>query len=214
MVEKGAMFGAWREKMEVKQIKFGALDNFIYVCWDIETGEGFVVDSCEPKIIRKEVESLRIKYIFLTHGHFDHVQGCRELAQALNAKIVAHKSSNAFHHISVDDGAEFSVGKIKIKVLHTPGHTEDSICILAEGKLFTGDTLFVGECGRTDLPGGNSEKLYNSLFKKILVLEDSVEIYPGHDYGETPVSTIGYERVHNYTLKPRTLEEFKRFMEE
>ncbi|MEM4293748.1 MAG: MBL fold metallo-hydrolase [Thermoplasmata archaeon] len=200
--------------MEVKQVKVGALDNFVYVSWDPESKEGFIVDSCEPEIIRDAVKGLKIKYIILTHRHFDHTHGCKELAEELNAKIVAHRFSSAFHHIGVDDGAELRAGNIRIKILHTPGHTEDSICILAEGKLFTGDTLFVGECGRTDLPGGSSEMLYHSLFEKILRLDDGVEVYPGHDYGEMPVSTIGYERVHNYTLKPRTLEEFIKFMEE
>ncbi|MEM3513363.1 MAG: MBL fold metallo-hydrolase, partial [Thermoplasmata archaeon] len=78
----------------------------------------------------------------------------------------------------------------------------------------TGDTLFVGECGRTDLPTGSSEKLYYSLFGKILKLDDDVQVYPGHDYGEMSSSTIGHERLHNYTLKPRTLEEFVKFMQE
>lgn len=200
--------------MEVRQLKIGGLENFVYVCWDTETKEGFIVDSCEPEKIGDAVEGMSIRYIFLTHGHFDHITGCEELGEYLDAKIVAYKSSHAFHHIGVEEGTEFTVGKIKIRILHTPGHTEDSICILANGKLFTGDTLFVGECGRTDLPGGNSEQLYYSLFEKILSLDDSIDIYPGHDYGESPKSTIGYERRHNYTLQQRTLEEFVRFMRE
>ncbi|MCX8173721.1 MAG: MBL fold metallo-hydrolase [Thermoplasmata archaeon] len=200
--------------MEVKQLKIGALGNFVYVCWDTETGEGFIVDSCEPEKIARETAGLKIRYIFLTHGHFDHTYGCEKLSEILGAKIVAHSGNRSFHHMDVEDGAELMAGKIKIKVLHTPGHTADSICILADKKLFTGDTLFVGECGRTDLPGGSSEALYHSLFQKILLLEDVVEVYPGHDYGPRPWSTIGHERRHNYTLKPRTLEEFVQFMRE
>jgi len=85
---------------------------------------------------------------------------------------------------------------------------------LAGDKLMTGDTLFVGECGRTDLPGGSSEQLYDSLFNRLMKLPDEVEVYPGHDYGPKPNSTIGYEKTHNYVLKPRTVEEFVRFMKE
>lgn len=97
-------------------------------------------------------------------------------------------------------------------MISTPSHSPDSTCYLFEGNLFTGDTLFVGECGRTDLPGGSAEDLYESLFNKILKLNDSIKVYPGHDYGPLPSSTIGYERKTNYTLKQRSKEEFVRFM--
>jgi glyoxylase-like metal-dependent hydrolase (beta-lactamase superfamily II) len=99
-------------------------------------------------------------------------------------------------------------------VLHTPGHTPDSICLLANGVLLTGDTLFVGECGRTDLTGGSARDMYNSLFQKLMKLDDNIEVYPGHDYGSSPRSTIGIERGSNYTLKKRTLDEFIEFMKE
>jgi glyoxylase-like metal-dependent hydrolase (beta-lactamase superfamily II) len=85
---------------------------------------------------------------------------------------------------------------------------------LVEGKLLTEDTLFVGECGRTDLPGGSPEEMYKSLFEKILALDDTVEVYPGHDYGPRPSSTIGEEKRTNYTLEKRTLEEFVEFMKQ
>ncbi|MEM3513565.1 MAG: MBL fold metallo-hydrolase, partial [Thermoplasmata archaeon] len=127
--------------MEVKQLKVGTLENFVYVCWEPETGEGFIVDSCEMSEIKRELAGIRVRYIFLTHGHFDHSSGCEKLAETLGAKIVAYRDSKVFHHIGVSDGDELILGKIKIKILHTPGHTEDSICILADRKLFTGDTL-------------------------------------------------------------------------
>jgi glyoxylase-like metal-dependent hydrolase (beta-lactamase superfamily II) len=102
---------------------------------------------------------------------------------------------------------------VPIKVIHTPGHTPDSICLLVDNKkLLTGDTLFVGECGRTDLLGGNSRSMYHSLFNKLLKLGDDVEVYPGHDYGSKPSSTIGEEKRSNYTLEPRSLMEFIEFM--
>ena len=96
----------------------------------------------------------------------------------------------------------------------SPGHSPDGICLLADKKLLTGDTLFIGECGRTDLSGGSSEEMYDSLFHKIAVLDDDIEVYPGHDYGERASSTIGSEKRTNYTLQPRSKEEFVRFMAE
>jgi glyoxylase-like metal-dependent hydrolase (beta-lactamase superfamily II) len=104
------------------------------------------------------------------------------------------------------------LGKVKIKVIYTPGHTPDGICLLVENKLLTGDTLFVGECGRTDMLGASAEAMYDSLFDKLMKLDDSVEVYPGHDYGSAPHSTIGKERRTNYVLEKRTLEEFVEFM--
>ena len=112
------------------------------------------------------------------------------------------------------DGDTIKLNGTKIEVIYTPGHTPDSICLIAGNKLLTGDTLFVGECGRTDLPGGDSGSLYDSLFKKIIPLDNSLEVYPGHDYGLKPDSTLGFEKEHNYVLKPRTREEFMRFMRE
>jgi glyoxylase-like metal-dependent hydrolase (beta-lactamase superfamily II) len=104
---------------------------------------------------------------------------------------------------------------VPIKVIHTPGHTPDSIYLLVDNKkLLTGDTLFVGECGRTDLSGGNSRNMHGSLFNKLLKLNDAVEVYPGHDYGSKPYSTIGEERRSNYTLQPRSLAEFIEFMKQ
>ena len=108
-----------------------------------------------------------------------------------------------------------SVGKVSIKIIYTPGHSLDSICILIDNKkLLTGDTLFVGECGRTDFSGGNSKSMYDSLFNKLLRLDDALEVYPGHDYGLKSSSTIGEERKSNYTLQPRNLEDFIEFMKQ
>ena len=113
----------------------------------------------------------------------------------------------------VEDGDLLTVGKIQIKIIYTPGHSLDSICLLVDNKkLLSGDTLFVGECGRTDLQGGNSKSMYDSLFNKLSKLNDAVEVYPGHDYGSKPSSTIGEEKKSNYTLQPRSLEDFIAFM--
>lgn len=200
--------------MFFKQVKRHG-DNFSYVIADETTKEAAVVDpSFNAEVITEilKKQNFKLKFIINTHGHGDHTASNSELQKAFKAKIVAHKFSRIKNQVSVEDGDVLSLGKVTIKVIHTPGHTPDSICLLANGKLLTGDTLFIGECGRIDLLGGNSKDMYNSLFNKILKLDDSIEVYPGHDYSEQPCSTIGEERKTNYTLKKRTLEEFIEFM--
>jgi hydroxyacylglutathione hydrolase len=191
-------------------------DNFSYIIADETTREAAVVDSSfnAGEIIRVlKTEHLTLKYVVNTHGHSDHTAGNTELLSVFNAKTVAHKLSRINADIKVNDGDILRVGNVSIKVIHTPGHTPDGICLLVDNeKLLTGDTLFVGECGRTDMPGGNSRSLYDSLFNKLLKLDDDVEVYPGHDYGPKPCSTIGEQRRTNYVLQPRSLIEFIAFM--
>jgi glyoxylase-like metal-dependent hydrolase (beta-lactamase superfamily II) len=203
--------------MLVRQIKVGLIENFCYILGDERTLDGAVIDpSANCQRILEEAASLklRVKYIVNTHGHADHT-GCNEaLKAATGAAIVAHASSRIAHDIGVSEGDLLSLGGIELKFLHTPGHTPEGICLLAGGKaLFTGDTLFVGECGRTDLPGSSAEDMWSSL-GKISGLPDDILVLPGHDYGEKPFSTVGAERRENHTMKPRTREEFVRFMEE
>ena len=191
-------------------------DNFSYIIADESTRETIVVDSSynAGEIIRiLKAENLKLKYLINTHSHSDHTACNQELRSIFDAKIVAHKLSRINADVMVKDGDTINIGSIPLKVIYTPGHTSDSICLLVDNKkLLTGDTLFVGECGRTDLPGGNSRSLYNSLFHKLLKLDDDVEVYPGHDYGLKPSSTIGFERRSNYTLEPRSINEFIEFM--
>jgi glyoxylase-like metal-dependent hydrolase (beta-lactamase superfamily II) len=191
-------------------------DNFSYIIADEETREAVVVDSSynAGEIIRiLKTEKLHLKYLINTHGHSDHTAGNEEMRFNFGVITIAHKLSINKPEVTVEDGDMISVGSVKIRVIHTPGHTPDGICLLVEGKkLLTGDTLFVSECGRTDMAGGDSAKLYNSLFDKLMKLRDDIEVYPGHDYGPRPHSTIGEERKSNYVLQPRTVEEFKAFM--
>jgi hydroxyacylglutathione hydrolase len=191
-------------------------DNFSYIIADEDTKEAAVVDSSYNangiiKVIKNE--KLQLKYVINTHEHSDHTAGNTELVSIFGAKIVAHKLSKINYNVPIDEGETLDIGKISIKVIYTPGHTTDSICVLVDNqKLLTGDTLFVGECGRTDFPGGNSKSMYESLFNKLLKLDDTIEVYPGHDYGLKPSSTIGEEKKSNYTLKPRSLKDFIMFM--
>jgi hydroxyacylglutathione hydrolase len=149
-------------------------------------GEAAVVDSSyNAAEIAQIIKTKRfhLKYIIHTHGHLDHIAGDGELRSELTtAKTVGHRLSKSKLDLPVDDNDIILVGSIRIKVIHTPGHTPDSMCLLIDDEiLLTGDTLFVGECGRTDLPGGDPSKMYDSLFNKLLKLDDAVLVYPGHD---------------------------------
>jgi len=199
------------------QVLVEAMGNFAYLIGDEKMRLAAVVDpaGAVDRILRlAEDQGLKIIYIINTHSHSDHTSGSQELASATGAKIIMHKKARATKNLAVEDGDVISVGELKIKVIHTPGHSPDGISLLVGDKLLTGDALFVGECGRTDLPGGSSEELYDSLFGKLVKLDDELEVYPGHDYGEKPHSKLGYEKKHNYTLKPRSKDEFLKFMAE
>jgi len=200
--------------MFFKQIKYRG-DNFSYVIADEITKEAAVVDpsfNVDAIIMLLKDRDLNPKYVINTHSHGDHTAGNEDVRLAFGAKVVAHKLSGTKKDVSVVDGDVLKLGRVAIKVIHTPGHSPDSICLLVDGKMLTGDTLFIGECGRTDLAGGNAKDMYFSLFDKLMRLDDSIEVYPGHDYGPRPNSTIGLERKTNYVLEKRTLDEFIEFM--
>jgi hydroxyacylglutathione hydrolase len=193
------------------------MQNFAYLIGDEEAQVAAVVDPAwdiEKILDFAKRYRLRILYVINTHQHPDHVSGNDELAGATGAKVVAHEASRNRKDVSIRDGETLRVGSLELKFIHTPGHSPDHVCVLVNGKLMTGDALFVGECGRTDLSGGSSEQMYDSLFNKLMTLPDNVEVYPGHDYGSKPHSTIAYEKANNYVLKPRTLKEFVQFMKE
>ncbi len=203
--------------MIFEQIPAGPVQNFAYLVGDEKTRLAAVVDPAwdiDRIVGIAKANNLRIIYVINTHNHPDHTSGNDELAKTTGAKIVAHESSRRRKDISVKNGESLKVGSLDLKFIHTPGHSPDSMSVLVSDKLMTGDTLFVSECGRIDLPGGSAEQLYDSLFNKLMKLPDEVEVYPGHDYGPKPNSTIGYEKAHNYVLKPRTVQEFVQFMRE
>jgi hydroxyacylglutathione hydrolase len=193
---------------KVEQISVGKMANFTYLIIDNEDKETAIIDPSWDlekifEIIKKN--DYKIKYIINTHSHYDHILG--------NDQIVAITKSKEKNDISVNDGDEFKIGKTLIKVLFTPGHSKDSICLIVDSKIIiTGDTLFVGNCGRTDLPGSDPEEMYNSLFEKILKLDNNLVVYPGHNYGYKSISTIGEEKKNNYVLLPRSREQFIKFM--
>lgn len=202
--------------MIFKQVPVGSFQNFSYLIGDESTKKAALVDPAweVDRLLQLCSElGLAVSLVINTHSHSDHVGGNEVVSQRTGAKMVAHAASPVHKDISVTDGDRISVGNLSVQVIHTPGHCPDHICLLFDNKLLTGDTLFVGECGRTDLPGGNSGDMYDSL-NKLLELDDKIEVYPGHDYGHNKSSTIRYERQNNYTLKKRTREQFIQFMKE
>jgi len=203
--------------MMFEQIPVGELENFSYLVADEENKMAAVIDPAGnvSKILDVvKRRGLLLKYIINTHAHYDHVSGNDLVALKTGARVVMHAKSTLRKDVSVQDGDVIDLGNVRIKVIHTPGHTPESICLIVNGILITGDTLFIGECGRTDLPGGNSNDMYDSLFGKLTVLDGNLMVYPGHNYGNKPCSKLQDEIKTNYTLKPRSREEFIRFMSE
>ena len=197
--------------MIVHQILVGNMQNFTYVVEDDGTEEAIVIDpswdldKVQQIIIRK---NLNIKYIVNTHHHFDHTIGNEGMVEFTKAKIIQHENSELKNDITVKDGDVIKFGNSELKVLHTPGHSEDSICLIGDGKIFSGDTLFVGNCGRIDLPGGSAKELFHSLFDVLYDLDDDLVLYSGHNYGLSPTSTIGKEKLTNLVMQRRSEEEF------
>ena len=196
--------------MIFEQIAVGGDRNFGYLLADPVSKKALLVD---PSYNQKKVLSLvnerglTVVYVANTHGHGDHSQLSEQIAQATAAQVVCHKSAAKRGQLGVEDGDELEVGSLRVKILHTPGHTADSICLLAEKMLITGDTLFVGKVGGTAL-AKQARTEYESLFGKLLKLDDDVQVWPGHDYGVRPSSTIGDERRENPFLLCASFEEF------
>ena len=156
---------------------------------------------------------LTVLYVIDTHTHADHFSAAKELAQVFGAQVVVSQLSPApFADIRLKDGEELKFGKLKLKALATPGHTRDSMCLVAEDRVFTGDTLLIGGTGRTDLPTGDPEMLYDSLFNKLLRLDRKLLVYPAHDYKGRSCSTIGDEIANNPRLQKRERGEFVEMM--
>jgi hydroxyacylglutathione hydrolase len=203
-------------KPAVMQIAVGQMANFTYIVADEENGEAAVIDPSWDldKIFQTlKKNNWRAKYIINTHTHFDHVLGNEQMAELTGAKIVQHKNSQLEKDIAVCDGDTIEIGSIRLRVLYTPGHSKDSICLLLDDQfIFTGDTLFVGNCGRVDLPGSDAKEMYDSLFNRLAKLNENLILYPGHNYGPTSISTIGHEKKTNSVLHSRSKQEFLELM--
>jgi glyoxylase-like metal-dependent hydrolase (beta-lactamase superfamily II) len=201
--------------MKVHQIEVGNMQNFTYILEDEDTGEAIILDpSWNLDEIQKVItrHDLKVKYIVNTHHHFDHTLGNEAMAKETEAKILQHESSTLKHDITLVDEQKIKFGNSQLTVFHTPGHSKDSICLVGDGKIFTGDTLFVGNCGRVDLPGGSAQELYHSLFDILYKMDESLVLYSGHNYGSTPISTLANEKKSNFVLQKRSEQEFVELM--
>jgi hydroxyacylglutathione hydrolase len=196
--------------MIFEQIDAGGDRNFSYLIADEDSGVCAVVDpGYETAKLEARIRELglNVTHIFNTHTHHDHIAG-NDVFKQEGAKLAAYKEAKVNPDIPLDHGDEVQVGRITVKVLFTPGHYLDSICLLAGDKLITGDTLFVGCIGGTGFTGSSAEKQFHSLFEVILKLDDHIEVYPGHDYGVKPTSTVGFERLHNPFLQRTDFKDF------
>jgi glyoxylase-like metal-dependent hydrolase (beta-lactamase superfamily II) len=202
--------------MIIEQIQVGPMKNFSYVIGCEKTNEGAIIDTgwdIDDLLFAARKFGLKITTIIQTHAHYDHIQKLDEAILKTRARVLIHEQEPyAIEKITKDfkkvkDNDEVILGTLKLKFLHTPGHTQGSMCVLVEHHLFSGDTLFVEGCGRVDLPGSNPLEMWASL-EKLKKLDEHIEVYPGHDYGSIPHSTIGHEKQHNRFMKSATQEEF------
>ena len=169
------------------------------------------IDKADDYIELARFLGSRLVYAIDTHTHADHNSACKVLRDRYGVKVVMHRATEApFVDMRVDDGEEIKFGQLSLQVIHTPGHTQDAMCLLFRDRVFTGDTLLIGGCGRTDLPGGDAEKQYASL-SRLKALGDQIRVYPGHDYREA-VSTLGDEKQNNPRLQLASKEEFVQLM--
>lgn len=170
----------------------------------------------DPELSQKDrylalaaANGLRIHYVLDTHTHADHFSGVNGLARELGVPSIMHRSSPApFVDVRVEDGETVIVGELRLRAMHTPGHTRDSICLVLPDLLLTGDTLLLGGTGRTDLPTGDPEALWDSLFQHLLQLDDSLRVHPAHDYKGAPPTTLGEQKAKNPRLQKKGRAEF------
>jgi glyoxylase-like metal-dependent hydrolase (beta-lactamase superfamily II) len=205
--------------MIVRQYEVGSFGIFCYLVGDEKLGEGLFIDPAdEVEMLLSEAEAygIKIKYIVNTHSHIDHVMGNEEMVRLTRAQLMIHEEEapnlgrtpsyllEMFRatpsppaDLLLREGDLIQVGQVQLQVLHTPGHSPGGICLTMDGMVFTGDTLFVGAVGRTDLPTSSWEDLERSVRVKLYSLPGETLVYPGHNYGSTPTSTIGHERLTN-----------------
>jgi glyoxylase-like metal-dependent hydrolase (beta-lactamase superfamily II) len=202
----------------IDQIKVG-VDNFSYIVYCPVKKKAAIVDpGYYPSITLGYISSkdLELEFIINTHYHSDHTSGNKIIRSLYpHAKIVTSKPDGKKLGMKVDlivsDGDRLKLGQVYLDFILTPGHTPGGICIIVDNEaLLTGDTLFIGDCGRTDLSGGDLIQMYKTLNEKIKTLPDHLIVYPGHDYGDKPFDTLGNQKQTNKTLLAKNLNEFSK----
>lgn len=216
----------------LRQVELGQMANYVYFVGSAKTREVAVVDPAWEidRIVRlAEDDGMKITHILVTHTHPDHVggklfglsiPGIAELLERIDAKVVINRAEAGHltplagsNIVRVDDGHTVKLGDVAITTVHTPGHTPGSQCFLVQDRLISGDTLFIGSCGRVDLPGSDPAQMYDSLVNKLMKLNDATVVYPGHNYaGGQTSTTIREERTRNPYLRFRSLPDFLRAM--
>jgi len=222
-----------KDGIYLKQLELGPMQNFVYLLGDPVARECVVVDPAweiDAIVDTAAADDMTLVGALVTHTHQDHVggslaswgmpgriPGVEELLAKVRAKVYVHKAEREFlpglgsDLVKVDNHDTLDVGRLKLTFLHTPGHTPGSQCFLVDGRLISGDTLFIGSCGRTDLPGSDPSEMYDSLTQRLGALPDDTLLFPGHNYGG-PSSTIGAEKRENPFMRFASLGDFLRAM--
>jgi len=189
----------------IEQLSTGGDRNLAYVVMDEDTRRAAIIDPSyapERVVAAARAHNAEITYVFCTHDHHDHTNGNAAVERMTGVKPLLYRDRDPATTILVEHDAAFPLGGLTIRILHTPGHTPDSICLLICDAVFTGDTLFVGKVGGTDL-GAGARTEYASLHERLLRLPGETRVFPGHDVGVSPESTIAHERTTNpFLLRP------------
>lgn len=217
------------QELYLKQMELGPMQNFVYLIGDRQTRDCVVVDPAweiDEIVDTAAADGMRVRGVLVTHTHQDHVgghlfgfdiPGVEELLAKTPAKVYVHKAEREFLQgfgsdlVPVEGGETVQVGRMTVTFLHTPGHTPGSQCFLVDGRLVSGDTLFIRSCGRTDLPGSDPKEMYESLTRRLGALPDDTVVFPGHNYGGIS-TTIGEEKRHNPMMRFASMGEFLRRM--
>jgi hydroxyacylglutathione hydrolase len=217
------------ETLYLRQLELGPMENFVYLIGDPVTRECVVVDPAweiDEILNTVEGDGMRLTGALVTHTHQDHVgghlfghhiPGVQELLERTPLRVYVHQAEREFltgfgsDLKKVTGGDRLQVGQVMVTALHTPGHTPGSQCFLVDNRLISGDTLFIGSCGRTDLPGSDPQEMYYSLTQRLAALPDDTVVFPGHNYGGQ-TTTIGAEKSHNPMMRFPSMTDFLRAM--